>query len=302
MNDTTGHLRMLRYRRDQHWYKGNTHIHSTASDGGWTFDQLEKAYGGAGYDFLFRTDHWVTSEAQKAGASTNGALLWLDGVELDGFDELGSYYHVVCLGAFDGIERAMGFSEALAAARDQGGILILAHPFWTGNTFDEANRWHFDGVEVYNHVCQWLNGKGGSGPYWHAMLDGAPGTLGIASDDAHTSASHPGWNGGWVRVQADALTPEAILAGLRAGRSYSSTGPEFHTISMDDAMVTATTSPVQFARLVGPKSAGRRLGSFEGVLMDSFSFEVPADWPFAYLEVEDDRGRRAWTNTLWLDS
>ena len=24
---------------------------------------------------------------------------------------------------------------------------------------EEANRWRFDGVEVYNHVCHFLNGK-----------------------------------------------------------------------------------------------------------------------------------------------
>ncbi len=156
MNDKTMCLRVPRYDGNQQWFKGNTHIHSTASDGGWTFDQLEEAYASAGYDFLFRTDHWVASQAQRACAPTKGSLLWLDGVELDGFDEMGSYYHVVCLGTFEGIERAMGFPKALAAVREQGGILILAHPFWTGNTFDEANRWAFDGVELYNHVCQWL--------------------------------------------------------------------------------------------------------------------------------------------------
>ncbi len=300
MNDKTTCLRVPRYDGNQQWFKGNTHIHSTASDGGWTFDQLEQAYASAGYHFLFRTDHWVASQAQRACAPTKGSLLWLDGVELDGFDEMGSYYHVVCLGTFEGIERAMGFPKALAAVREQGGILILAHPFWTGNTFDEANRWAFDGVELYNHVCQWLNGKGDARPYWHAMLTDAPGTLGIASDDAHTTASHPGWNGGWVRVQADVLTPEAIMDSLRAGRFYSSTGPEFYTISVSDAVVTASTSPVQFARLVGPKSGGRRLGSFEKVSMDTFTFEIPEDWPYAYLEIEDDCGGRAWTNTLWL--
>ncbi len=87
---------------------------------------------------------------------------------------------------------------------------------------------------------------------------------------------------------------------LRAGRFYSSTGPEFYTISVSDAVVTASTSPVQFARLVGPKSGGSRLGSFEKVSMDTFTFEIPEDWPYAYLEIEEDCGGRAWTNTLWL--
>jgi hypothetical protein len=271
------------------------------SDGGWTFTQLADAYRGAGYDFLARTDHWVASQAQREAPASDGSLLWLDGVELDGFDDVGSYYHVVCLGAFDGITREMGFPAALATAREQGGLLVLAHPFWTGNSFEEATRWGFHAVELYNHVCQWLNGKGDARPYWHAMLADAPDTLGFATDDAHTSASHPGWNGGWVMVQAVNRTPAAILAGLRAGRFYSSTCPEFRTISCDGRIVSATTSPVQFARLVGPKSVGRRIGSFEGALTDTLTFEVPAEWPYAYLEIEDNCGKRAWTNTLFVD-
>ena len=294
-------MRRFRYDGDGTWFKGNTHIHSTASDGGWTFDELAAAYGAAGYDFLFRTDHWVTSRVAADGAPGGTSLLWLDGVELDGFDEQNSYYHVVCLGALEGITREMGFSAALQTARDQGGLLILAHPLWTGNTCDEATRWDFHGVEIYNHVCRWLNGKGDGRTHWELMLRESPETLAFASDDAHTSASHPGWNGGWVVVQAPTLSSSAILEALRAGRFYSSTGPAFRTIAHEGSVVTAETSPVQFARLVGPGALGQRRGGFEGAELEGFSFEVPEAWPYAYLEIEDAHGKRAWTNTLFAD-
>jgi hypothetical protein len=291
----------FRYNGNDSWYKGNTHIHSTASDGGWTFAELAAAYSGAGYDFLFRTDHWVASQAALDESGTDGSLLWMDGVELDGFDEHSSYYHVVCLGTLEGIEREIGFAAALQAARDQGGLLILAHPQWTGNTCDEAARWGFDGVEIYNHVCWWLNGKGDGRTHWNLMLGGEPRTLGFASDDAHTSASHPGWNGGWIVVQAPALSAPAILASLRAGQFYSSTGPSFTKITCDGRLVTAETSPVQFARLVGPGSLGQRLGSFDSAQLEAITFDIPVAWPYAYLEIEDAQGKRAWTNALFVD-
>ena len=289
---------MTRYSKDGNWYKGNTHIHSTASDGGWTFEELADAYAGAGYDFLFRTDHWVFSDASAEADGGDSPLLWLDGVELDGSDEQGSYYHIVCLGRFVDLNREMGFSAALAAARTQGGLLILAHPCWTGNSLDEAVRWDFDGVEVYNHVCQWLNGKGDALVYWQAMLRDRPGTLGIASDDAHVRPEHPGWNGGWVMVQAPELTRVAIMASLRAGRYYSTTGPSFLDITQEGDQVLIRTSPVQFVRLVGLGSRGLRFGSFDGSLMTEASFTIPEDWPYAYLDIEDGQGHRAWTNTL----
>jgi hypothetical protein len=290
---------MFRYNTTGTWYKGNTHIHSTASDGGKTFAELGAMYASAGYDFAFRTDHWVFSDAKKDSA--DAPLLWLDGVELDGRDEQGVQYDVVCLGVFKGITPEIGLVAAMDAARAQGGLLILAHPYWSGNSFDDALRWDFDGVEVYNHVCQWLNGKGNGLPYWSAMLAHTPRRLGFAVDDAHIQSEHPGWNGGWIVVNAPMLSREAVFDAIRAGRFYASCGPEFYTLAYDGKAVHASTSPVRFARLVGPASAGKRVGFFDDQTLDRVSFEIPQDWPYAYLEIEDAHGRRAWTNALLVD-
>lgn len=286
----------FRYNTHNNWYKGNTHLHSTASDGGKTSSELACMYAGAGYDFLFRADHWVSSAV--AADDEDFSLLWMDGVELDGRDAGGVYYHVVCLGTFTGITREMGLLAAMASARAQGGLLILAHPQWTGNTFDDALRWNFDGVEVYNHVCHWLNGKGDGRAYWNAMLAKQPRTLGLACDDAHIRPEHPGWNGGWIVVNAQELSRPAIMDAIRAGNFYSSTGPDFHAITCQNSTITIQTSPVQFARFVGPAYRGKRIGGFEGHLFTEAVFDIPPDWAYAYLEIEDAQGHRAWTNVL----
>jgi hypothetical protein len=195
----------------------------------------------------------------------------------------------------------MGLFAAMRAARERGALLILAHPHWCGNSLDDALRYGFDGVEVYNHVCQWLNGKGDAKPYWTAMLRKNAETLGLAVDDAHISPGHPGWNGGWIVVAAAERTPEAILTAIRQGHFYSSQGPVIHAIHYDGARVTVEVSPVQFARLVGPAWDGERIGSFDEQRITSASFHVPRDWPYVYLEVEDERGRRAWTNSLMVE-
>jgi len=291
----------FRYETAGPWYKGNLHIHSTASDGGKTFAELEDMYAGAGYDFLFRTDHWVASDVAAEGSEPeDDELLWMDGIELDGPDGTGANFHVVCLGRFTGLGREMGLEAGMAAVREQGGLTILAHPHWCGNSFDDALRHDFDGVEVYNHVCRWLNGKGDGGAYWSAMLDRRPGTLAMAVDDAHLRPEHPGWNGGWVMVNAPARTREAIAAAIRAGNYYCSRGPEFRAIgpTADGAGVTLVTSPVRFIRLVGPTWCGQRIGSFGRRTFTKATFEIPPDWAWAYLEIEDSAGRRAWTNTL----
>jgi len=67
----------FRYDTSGAWYKGNAHIHSTASDGGKTFPELAQMYAGEGYDFLVRTDHWVASDAEADAEEY--PLVWLDG-------------------------------------------------------------------------------------------------------------------------------------------------------------------------------------------------------------------------------
>lgn len=255
-------------------------------------------YADAGYDFLFRTDHWVSSDVGSEKAASH--LLWLDGVELDGLDETGAYYHAVCLGTFDGLNREQGFAGALAAARLQGALTILAHPHWTGNSLADACRHGFDGVEIYNHVCQWLNGKGSGSVHWSAMLDCFPNTLAFAADDAHMVPVEPGWDGGWIVANAPSCSRDPILSAIRAGNFYSTCGPEFYSIAYDGEQVTIRTSPVQFARLVGPAHLGDRVGSFHGHLREEASFPFPQDWPYAYLEIEDEQRRRAWTNPLFV--
>ena len=191
---------LFRYTNSGSWYKGNTHLHSTQSDGGMSFAQIADLYATAGYDFLFRTDHWVASDV--AADESPYPLLWIDGVELDGTDPNGAMYHVVCLGALKGMHRERGLLPCMEDALAQGAVMVLAHPHWCANSTDDALRYPFHGVEVYNHVCHWLNGKSGGLIHWDALLSRNPSALAFAVDDAHLRPEHPGWNGGWIVVNA----------------------------------------------------------------------------------------------------
>ena len=288
----------FRYAMNSNWYKGNTHIHSTVSDGGKNFVELAQIYAEAGYHFLFRTDHWVTSDARSDTQSY--PLLWLDGVELDGVDHTGAEFHVVALGSFEDLDYQAGLEKAMESVRAQNGLLILAHPRWMGNSFEDAARWQFDGVEVYNHICQWLNGKGDGGAYWNATLERFPNTFGLAVDDAHLNANEPGCNGGWVVVKAPECTPTAIMEALRVGHFYSSRGPAFHAIQLEGEKITVDCSAVQYIRLIGPGYRGVRAVARDGQLLTQAAFQIPQNWLYMYLEIEDAQGRMAWTNPLFI--
>lgn len=287
----------FRYDCSGAWFKGNTHLHSVSSDGGKDFQELAELYAGAGYDFLFRTDHWVCSDVESD--SQNYPLLWIDGVELDGRDSSDAYYHIVCLGKVNNLSKEDDFNSCIESAKKQGAMLILAHPHWSGNTLNDCEKIPFDGVEIYNHVCHWLNGKSNGLVHWERALNNNPTTLGLAVDDAHLRAEHPVWNGGWIMVNADECSRDSVLKSIRSGNFYSSCGPEINSISYDGQNITIDTTPIQYARLVGPGPRGVRTGSFEGARFTQTSLKAPADWKYVYLEIEDINGRRAWSNNLF---
>ena len=290
----------FRYDTSYSWFKGNTHIHSTASDGGMQIHEIADLYSAAQYDFIFFTDHWVSSDVDKE--IKNPPLLLMDGIELDGKDHTGAFFHVVCLGKANGISRNDSFESAMQKAREQNCLMVLAHPRWTGNTFEDANRWKFDGVEIYNHVCHWMNGKSDGLVYWDAMLKNNPKTLSFSVDDAHLRPEHPGWNGGWIVVNAPELTKESIMSAIKFGNYYSSCGPEFRSITFDGRYLNIECSPVQFIRLVGPGFFGWRTGSFDDKLVTEATVEIPLDWDHVFIEIEDNKGKRAWSNTLFVNN
>jgi hypothetical protein len=222
----------------------------------------------------------------------------LNGVELDGWDAEGGYYHVVAVGLDRPIPVGIALTEAMAMARGQGAVVILAHPHWTGNSVAESLRHEFDGMEIYNHGCQCEIGKGYAHVYWDAVLEDKPGFLGVAVDDAHFRPESLFWDGGWVMVEAESPTPEALLAAIRQGRFYASQGPSFLSVSVEADRVHICTSPVRFARLVGPRHRGlwkHEVGNFLEA-----AFRLPKNWDFARIEIEDAFGRRAWTNPIPL--
>ena len=60
-----------------YWFKGCLHVHSTASDGCLTPEEVIDWYRSRGYHFLALTDHGVLSEAQSLG----DGFITLSGIE-----------------------------------------------------------------------------------------------------------------------------------------------------------------------------------------------------------------------------
>ena len=110
------------------------------------------------------------------------------------------------------------FRQAAEAIRAQGGLAVLAHPF---EHLREGSRLLplvpcLDGVEVWNSRAERKN------PHANAMaaeFAAAHGLRPFAGSDAHVPQEV---GAGYVTVEAEALTPEAVKAALLAGNARAS--------------------------------------------------------------------------------
>jgi hypothetical protein len=191
------------------------------------------------------------------------------------------------------------FLRALRIAYYQGAILIWAHPHWTGNSIKEGLRHKFHGLEIYNHSSHCENGSGYALSHWDGVLDRNPDYLGFATDDCHFAPGEPYWKGGWIMVNAVDCTQDSILEGIRLGNFYATQGPEFKSITYLENSVTVETSPASYVRLIGPRRKGQWINAHQAESITRAEFELPQDWPYARLEIEDADGKRAWSNPLW---
>lgn len=287
----------FRYDCSGKWFKGNLHMHTTRSDGRLDVAAASGYYAERGYDFIAITDHMMPFVGSEYGGRL--PLLVLDGIEIHGKDEQGAPYHVVCIGGVKGITKDMILTQAMKIARAQGGFLIWAHPPWSGNSVADGLRHHFNGIEVFNYSVEQSIGKGLGAFHWDFALEQQPDMVGFATDDNHFLDDLPPQVGGWIMVNAAELSSPAIMDAIRKGNYYSSAGPEFKTIRLEQGnRVVTETSPVVYTRLLGPQSACKVRADINKKEVTSAHFRIPDDWAFARLEIEDAGGRKAWSNPL----
>lgn len=301
MNELSSQQKRFRYDCSGKWYKGCVHVHTTVSDGRMTPDEVAAFYARAGYDFISFTDHNVPFVGSDS--NSNWPLMVLDGIELDGFDDQKSFYHILCIGGVHKITKDMKLPEALESARSQGSFIIWAHPYASGNSVEDGIRHGFDGVEIFNSSANMGYGRGISVYHWDATILRQPRILGFATDDSHFIKGVPAEKGGWIMVNAPEFSQKAIMDSIRKGNFYSSNGPVFKSISIENGnRIVVETSPVIHARLIGSWGRQKYKGAADGEPLTEWHFRLPDDWAFARFEIEDKNGKTAWCNPFLVEA
>jgi len=301
------------FEGDGVWLRCALHAHTTNSDGELAPDLLARHYEWAGYDVLAITDHWV----RTAERSTR-KLLVIPSVELNataGGTEHDA--HVLALGVEADPEIPENEFAPLAEVTDwiaaNGGVPYLAHTYWSGLRTEQWEACEgIVGIEVWNAGCELEIGRGDASIHWDEALERGRRVFALATDDSH----HPGYDSGleWTMLRASDRSREAVLAALRNGSFYGSTGPSIGSVALEDGHVTVECSAAASVTLVSSRARGARANAGRlgypknseivardaAGLITAARLECPYQVPYVRVEVADASGGRAWTNPIWL--
>ncbi|MEY8353032.1 CehA/McbA family metallohydrolase [Lachnospiraceae bacterium 54-53] len=204
--------------------KGDTHLHSTGSDGSMTPDELALAAERAGLDFLFLTDH--NNFAHNYQLRSRDRVTMIPGIEWTHY--MG---HMGMLGRKRPFKSFLSNSleetrEIARAAGKEGAFRVLNHPFcpycgWRWG-MDQVD---FDGVEVWN---------GGLPPesnracleWWDEALKKGKRIPMTGGSDFHRYEPGRMPASPCTCVYALSDSGEDILEGLKQGHSYLTLSPE----------------------------------------------------------------------------
>lgn len=322
-------VKHLPFSKSGTFYKGNLHTHSTRSDGGIAPEEVISAYRHRGYDFISLTDHFLPESYFRSTADPASFITISDTTNLrsDDFTTLpgaeihgpgmanGEMWHLVAVGLpldfpiWTAPETGVDLARRAVEA---GAFVGIAHPYWNSLSVDDARQvaGFVHSVEVYNHSCAGGIDRG-DGYYMLDLLSQEGVRLSAnAADDAHFRAETPdpladdAWQfeafGGWVQVRAASLDPDALLAALKDGEFYSSTGPEITNIEILGDEILVECSAASRILVTGNGALSRRV---QGNDVKQATFPVGPFREHGWMRVTviDANGKRAWSNPIWLD-
>ena len=293
------------------FFKGNLHGHSNKSDGKLTPEEVCRAYIEKGYNFISITDHFlgmfnypITVPELKIKNFTV-----IPGAELHTSKmENGELWHVLALGLKDKFTqpRQPNFLintqseniESLSYRLSESGAFVsLTHPEWNGMTLQDSLKIkEVHAIEIYNHGCAIECDRGSGVAVLDQLLNHGKKVNIIATDDSHFHIDDAA--GGWVMVKSEINSEEPLLEALKNGHYYSSQGPDFKNIKVQEGRLEVLCSPVEKIIVSGYGSATtyKHKSNMESAL---FNLALVPQKKWLRITIIDKKGNRAWTNPIY---
>ena len=287
--------------------KGETHLHvAPTSEGSPDPTEAVLWYASHGFDFVVVTEH--RKAIHRVERYSNDRVTVIPGMELNGPDEQVREYHLLGIGlrSLGAMPAGCTAQQAIDLVHADGGLAVMAHPFWLDHTPQELLRLRdLDGLEIFNHGEQEKLGKGLSAQLWHQMLMAGRRLVATAGTDAHFYHSGKAYAGrAWVVVECPDRSGDSILAALRRGRFYSSTGPSIRRFEIEGQSLRVECSGARSIYVIADRNRGCGFVAEDAKELTEAAYVLGSrrgPEKFVRVEVYDHAGGVAWTNAIFLD-
>jgi hypothetical protein len=217
------------------WYRGDLHVHTVYSDGGWTPANALARARAAGLDFLVSSEHNTSAGHQAFTNCQRPDLLLVAGEEVTTRAGHGNAIGLAHGRWVDWRYRpADGVLPAIARElRAEGALLQANHPFSPAKGAGWEFGWdEVEAVEVWNG-SETLAANDRTVGLWDGLLRAGRRVVATGGSDAHRPpdlVGHP-----QTVVLAERLAQAEVVAGLRAGRCWLAASAR---VELDFAAVT----------------------------------------------------------------
>jgi hypothetical protein len=240
------------------WLAGDLHTHTVHSDGAMTVPELARFAVGHGLDFIAITDHnTISHHAELPAAAAAHQIILLPGQEVTT-----AAGHAGALGEVGWIDFRETADSWLDATERRGGLLSVNHPIGGHVSWTVPMSRRPPLIEVWH--WSWLDLRWTNSLSWWLAWD--PGAIPVGGSDWHRPGSDapPGSPTTWIETAS--AEPQALLDGLRAGRTAISAtrdGPVL--VRVDGELVAAGADGTILAGPDGPFALVRgALARFDG--------------------------------------
>ncbi len=299
-------MQHLPFNKPGRFWRGNLHTHSTRSDGQLAPEAVCRFYQEMGYDFISITDHFM---AQFKYPITDTRPLRTDGfttllgAELHaGATSIGDIWHILAVGLPHDFAPNLPDEDGpgiAARAMAAGAFVSVAHPAWYSlSEQDVLDLGPVHAIETINGISFDHNDRIDSWYMLDVMVDRGHRYFALTTDDAHFHLKHNDLLRGWTYVKSESLDPDSLLAALRNGCYYNSTGAMIHDIQMEGENLYVRCSPASSLFLTGRGSRSQYIHG-NGMIEAEFNWKR-LNSPHCRLTVREANGARAWTNPIFL--
>jgi len=210
--------------------KGDLHVHTLASDGVLSVEELARHARRHGLDFLAITDHNQMVSAEVLPFVPD--LTLIPGIE---------WTHYRGHANFLGVDKAYEepfFANTQAevrarfdSARERGALIVINHPFDEGCPFQfDLESLPFDCLEIWNGPMRVSNLQAIG--MWHSLLCAGRQIPMCGGSDYHRSQLFLFPGGPTTNLWAMSASPGDILSALRQGHAYLTYAPDGPTLEM----------------------------------------------------------------------